>query len=105
MTEIHQRSKWSLRLMWIVWPAFLLAGVQEMLVFALVDPEDLSWRGAPVPLGRMGIYSLSFLAFWLLMMAATALAVLLSLSSFEVNHGAAASDPRTDEDTGPSSVV
>lgn len=78
---------WSQRLMWIIWPAFLLAGVQEMLVFALVDPEDLSWGGAPLPLSRTGIYSITFLAFWLLMMAATALTMLLSLPSFEVNHG------------------
>ena len=28
------------RLMWIAWPAFLLAGVIEMLVFALVDPRE-----------------------------------------------------------------
>ena len=28
------------RLMWIAWPAFLLAGVIEMLVFALVDPTE-----------------------------------------------------------------
>ena len=84
---------WSQRLMWIIWPAFLLAGVQEMLVFALVDPEDLSWGGAPLPLSRTGIYSITFLVFWLLMMAATALTMLLSLPSVEVNHG---SEPESD---------
>ena len=29
---------WTQRLMWIAWPAFLMAGVLEMLVFAMVDP-------------------------------------------------------------------
>ena len=72
--------------MWIIWPAFLLAGLQEMLVFALVDPSDLTWAGAPLPLSRTGVYSVTFLVFWLLMMAATALTVLLSLPSVEVNH-------------------
>ena len=28
---------WTQRLMWIAWPAFLVAGVIEMLVFAMVD--------------------------------------------------------------------
>lgn len=92
--------RWSLRLMWIVWPAFLLAGVQEMLVFALVDPEDLSWGGAPLPLSRMGIYSVSFLVFWLLMTVATALAVLLSLPSLDVNQGAAVA-PQPDASHAP----
>ena len=30
---------WAQRLMWILWPAFLAAGVLEMLVFVLVDGE------------------------------------------------------------------
>ena len=36
------------RLMWIIWPAFLMAGVLEMLVFAMVDPQDLQWFGSPL---------------------------------------------------------
>ncbi len=31
------------RLMWIAWPAFLVAGVLEMLVFAVVDPQEMQW--------------------------------------------------------------
>ena len=31
----------SQRIMWIVWPAFLVAGVLEVLVFAMVDPQDI----------------------------------------------------------------
>ena len=34
---------WMQRLMWIAWPAFLMAGVMEMVVFAFVDPEALQW--------------------------------------------------------------
>ena len=26
------------RILWILWPAFLVAGVMEMAVFAFVDP-------------------------------------------------------------------
>lgn len=51
---------WTQRLMWIAWPAFLMAGVLEMLVFALVDPHDLHWFGQPVPLSREGVYTLAF---------------------------------------------
>jgi hypothetical protein len=31
------------RWMWIAWPAFLAAGVMEMLVFAVVDPLEMQW--------------------------------------------------------------
>jgi len=74
------------RWMWIAWPAFLVAGVLEMLVFALVDPADLHWFGHPLALSREGVYTLAFFAFWGLVMASSALTTLLSLSPFEVNR-------------------
>ena len=63
----------SQRWMWIVWPAFLGAAVLEMLVFALVDPEDLHWFGQPLPLSRQGVYTLAFLAFWVVTMVSSGL--------------------------------
>ena len=49
----------------IVWPAFLVAGVLEMLVFALVDPEGLHWFGGePLELSRTAVYTLAFFVFW-----------------------------------------
>lgn len=74
------------RLMWIVWPSFLMSGVLEMLVFAFVDPHDLHWFGNPLALSRQGIYTLSFFAFWLLLCTSSALTTLLSMSPFEVNR-------------------
>ena len=74
------------RLMWIAWPAFLVAGVLEMLVFAMVDPEDLHWFGQPLALSRVGVYTLAFFAFWILTMASSALTTLLAMSPFEVNR-------------------
>lgn len=77
---------WAQRMMWIAWPAFLVAGVLEMLVFAMVDPADLHWFGQPLELSRQAIYTLGFFAFWLMTMASSALTTLLSLSPFEVNR-------------------
>jgi hypothetical protein len=74
------------RLMWIAWPAFLVAGVIEMLVFALVDPQDLQWFGHPLALSREGVYTLAFFAFWILTMLSSALTTLLAMSPFEVNR-------------------
>ncbi|PUE08924.1 hypothetical protein B9Z51_08285 [Limnohabitans sp. T6-5] len=74
------------RMMWIAWPAFLVAGLLEILVFGLVDPADLHWFGQPLALSRQGVYTLAFFAFWVLTMASSGLTALLSMSSFEVNR-------------------
>ena len=77
---------WNQRLMWIAWPAFLMAGGMEMLGFVLVDPEDLHWFGQPLALSREGVYTLAFFLFWMITMASGALTTLLSVSPFEVNR-------------------
>ena len=64
---------WGKRLMVIAWPAFLVAAVLEMVVFALVDPGDLHWFGAPLALSREAVYTLAFFVFWGLTMASSAL--------------------------------
>lgn len=77
---------WSQRLMWIAWPAFLMAGVLEVLVFAMVDPQDLHWFGQPLALSRQAVYTAAFFIFWAVAMASSALTTLLSMSPFEVNR-------------------
>ncbi len=75
---------WGKRLMVIAWPAFLVAAVLEMVVFALVDPGDLHWFGAPLALSREAVYTLAFFVFWGLTMASSALTTLLSLPASEL---------------------
>ncbi len=74
------------RWMWIVWPAFLVAGLLEMLVFAFVDPQDLNWFGQDLDLSRQAVYTLAFFAFWALAMLSSALTLLLGMTSTEVNR-------------------
>ncbi len=88
---------WTQRLMWIAWPAFLMAGVLEMLVFAMVDPQDLHWFGQPLALSRQGVYTLSFFVFWAINMATSALTTLLSMSPFEVNRWPVPAGERPDD--------
>lgn len=74
------------RWMWVAWPSFLMAGVLELLVFAVVDPQGMNWFGQPIEMSRQAIYTLSFFVFWLVISIAGALTVLLSLSSSEINQ-------------------
>jgi hypothetical protein len=77
---------WSQRLMWIMWPAFLVAAMLEMVVFAFVDPSDLHWFGSPLAISREAVYTLAFFVFWVAAMIASALTALLTMSPFEVNR-------------------
>jgi hypothetical protein len=62
----------------ILWPAFLMAGVIEMLVFAMVDPGDLHWFGGnAVELDRKGVYTMAFFAFWVIVAMSGALTQLI----------------------------
>jgi len=74
--------------MWIVWPAFLLACALEVLVFALVDPGDLHWRGEALAASRQAVYTAGFFVFWLLAMGSGALTLLLTRPAREVNNPA-----------------
>jgi len=77
---------WTQRLMWVAWPAFLVAAALEMLVFALVDPSDLRWFDSPLGWPREAVYTLAFFVFWAATLASSALTTLLSQSPFEVNR-------------------
>ena len=74
------------RVLWVLWPGFLVAGVAELVVFSMVDPQDLSAFGQPVELARETIYALGFFLFWALAAASSALTVFLARSPWEVNR-------------------
>lgn len=74
------------RLMWIAWPAFLVAGVLEMVVFAVVDPQSLQWFGGRLELSRSAVYTLGFFVFWGAACLSSALTTLLAASPFESNR-------------------
>ncbi len=60
-----RQSPLRMHLMAILWPSFLMAGVLEMLVFALVDPASLRWMGGDVlALPTNAVYTLAFFVFW-----------------------------------------
>ncbi len=70
----------------VLWPAFLMAGVLEGLVFAVVDPADLHWfHGPALAWPSDAVYTVSFLVFWGVVSTAGALTVLLLRSSDDIN--------------------
>jgi hypothetical protein len=73
------------RMMWVIWPAFLIAGVAELVFFSVFDPFDLHFFGAPLEMSRQAIYTMGFFGFWMLGIASSALTIFLERGPSEVN--------------------
>ncbi len=73
------------RLMWIAWPAFMVAAVLEMMVFAVLDPQTLSLFGQQVDWPREAIYTITFFIFWGMLMLSSALTLLLARPAGSIN--------------------
>jgi hypothetical protein len=72
----------------VAWPAFLGAGLFEMVVFAFVDPGSLhALDGTQIDLSPMAIYSLAFLVFWALAAVTCLLTLTLASGADEINRG------------------
>ena len=70
---------------WIAWPSFLMAGVLEMLVFSVADPDELrGFGGAFNELSPSAIYTLAFFCFWVVVALASSLTLMLATPEPEV---------------------
>jgi len=70
----------------VAWPAFLVAAVLEIGVFAFVDPNSLhTLGGAALGLSETAVYSLAFFFFWGATAAACSLTLLLQRAAEEIN--------------------
>jgi hypothetical protein len=66
------------RALTILWPAFVMAGVLEALVFVVVDPETFAWwGGAPLAWTRSAVYTVTFFIFWGVISTSAAITQLL----------------------------
>ena len=66
------------RLLLVLWPAFLMACVLEVLVFAFVDPHTVH-ASAPA------VYTIAFFVFWAAIVAAGWITQLLLREPGEIN--------------------
>jgi len=79
------------RTMSVLWSAFLMAAVLEMVVFALVDPDNLRWFGGDsLDLSPRAVYTAAFFVFWAVISAGAGLSVLLCTRPDDQLHDDAA---------------
>jgi hypothetical protein len=70
----------------ILWPAFMVAGVLEAMVFAVIDPADMHWlSGPPLAWSTQAVYTVTFLIFWAAIASASAITAFLSVDRDVLN--------------------
>ena len=74
------------KLIYILWPSFIVAGVAEALFFTILDPQDLSVFGEPLLASRTAIYSVGFFLFWAFAATSSALTLFFQRTSAEINR-------------------
>lgn len=75
----------GMRLIWILWPSFVVGGMGWGVFFALFDPADLPY--ADLFSGdRLVIYTLGFFMFWGFAAASSAFTCLLQRPAGDINR-------------------
>ncbi|MBL8473609.1 MAG: hypothetical protein KF778_07950 [Rhodocyclaceae bacterium] len=74
------------RIINILWPSFIVAGLAEIVFFTIIDPQELYLLGKPVYWSREATYSLGFFAFWLLCATSSACTCFFQRRAAEINH-------------------
>lgn len=74
------------RLIWILWPSFVVGGIAEALFFTIIDPQELYLFGDAVNFSRMATYSIGFFAFWAIAAASSLFTCFIQRSAVEVNQ-------------------
>ena len=75
------------RLMWILWPSFIVGGIAEAVFFMLIDPQELYLLGEPVHWSPTAVYSVGFFMFWLIAAASSAFTCFLQRTTSEGEDG------------------
>lgn len=84
----------SNRLIWILWPSFVVAGAALAIFFTMFDPHELRFFGEPLELSRLAIYSAGFFLFWVFAAASSALTCFFQRTSAEINRCPLPADQR-----------
>ncbi|MDP1735170.1 MAG: hypothetical protein Q8L44_12510 [Sulfuritalea sp.] len=79
-----------LRILWVLWPSFLVAGIAEGIFFTVIDPQEFYLFGEAVHLSKIATYSIGFFGFWTVCAASSLMTCFLQRSAAEVNKGVGA---------------
>lgn len=74
------------RLITILWPSFLIAGMADILLATAFDPRAILYEGEPLIEERLAAYTIGFFVFWVLGIASSAMTCYFQRSAGEINR-------------------
>jgi len=74
------------KLIYILWPSFIVGGIGEVLFFTVFDPQELYLFGDPSSLSRLAVYSIGFFLCWGFAAASSAFTCFLQRGADEINR-------------------
>lgn len=74
-----------LKLIQVLWPSFLVAGLAEIVFFTVVDPQELYLFGQPVHFSAIATYSIGFFGFWLVCAGSSLVTLFFQQTASEIN--------------------
>ena len=77
-----------LKLIQVLWPSFLVAGVAEVVFFTVIAPQELYLFGQPVYFSPIATYSIGFFGFWLVCAGSSLMTLFFQRTSAEINQSA-----------------
>lgn len=75
-----------LKVLVVLWPSFLVAGIAEGIFFTVIDPQELYLFGQPVHFSKLATYSIGFLGFWAVCAASSLMTWFLQLGPADINR-------------------
>ena len=69
------------RIIAVLWPSFLIAIVATGLFFSAFDPEFLFPFGSQFGISRLGIYTIGFFSFWILLILSAIATLYFAISN------------------------
>jgi len=73
------------RLIQVLWPSFIVAGLAEVAFFTLIDPQELYLLGEPVHFSTLATYSIGFFGFWAICIASSLATCFFQRRAAEIN--------------------
>lgn len=77
-----------LKLIQVLWPSFLIAGIAEVVFFTVIAPQELYLFGQPVYFSPIATYSIGFFGFWLVCAGSSLMTLFFQRTSAEINQSA-----------------
>jgi len=74
------------RLIQILWPSFLVAGVADIILTTLFDPLEIMYRGEALIEHRIAAYTIGFFVFWLLGITSSFLTCYFQCTANQINR-------------------